>query len=258
MSGQNEETQPVFDLNLSFPELDPNSDTTSGTSSTSVIPWNDLRASQVLNTWKRLLKLDTPYRYREDVLLFSEGDLRSEALLLGRGIVKLTYRIPSGRESLSRIRYPGEFLDQCSYDLDLPSPVSARTVIPCEVYRIEMSRMNEARERNPEISAFEKRILKLELYNAHMANLQLKNLRASERLYRLFLEIATVLGGRRSAGFIEFVLPLINYEVAELIGVSPSHYKQLRNELEQTGKLQRRERRIMLLALPDQMDLSTR
>jgi Crp-like helix-turn-helix domain len=107
--------------------------------------------------------------------------------------------------------------------------------------------VQEAEQRNAEMNAFQKYTLRQDLYNMCVANLQLKSLSPGERLDRLLCELAAVLGARRAAGSVQFVLPLDNLEMAELLALSESHYKQIRTDLERAGRLRRKQRRVIIL-----------
>jgi CRP-like cAMP-binding protein len=211
-----------------------------------VTQWSEPEAAQALHTWRRLLNLGPVQRYREKAVLFYQGDPVRDLILISRGMVKVTFSPPDGDKLLSRLRYPGQFVEQCACDLGVPSPVSATAIVPCEVHRIDLARINEARVRNLEVGAFEKYILKRDLYNAHAANIELQTLTPARRLERLLSQLATVLGAHRSSGPVEFVLPLDNVEMASILGLSQTHYKQIRGELEDQGRLGRQGRRVVL------------
>ncbi len=209
--------------------------------------WSEAQAAQTLNTWRRLLALGSPHNHRGRTLLFSQGEDIRELLLLARGIVKLTCILPNGRESMLTLRYPGQFVEECVYDLNLPSPVSATTIVPCEIHRVDIARMREAERRDPEVNAFAKYVLKRDLYNICRSNMELKSVRPAQRCERLLWELAAVLGSIRSGNPVQFVLPLDNLEMAEMLGLSESHYKKIRSELEESGVLHRQGRRGVVL-----------
>lgn len=153
--------------------------------------------------------------------------------------MKLTCDLPDGKQSLFALRYPGQILEECAYDLKLPYPVSGATVLPCDIHRLEVGRMIEAEQRNPEVNAFEKLVLKRDLYNEGVALVELKTLAPDEILERFLWELAAVQGAREGAGQARFTLPLHNIEMAEWLGISESHYKQMCTALEEAGVLQR-------------------
>ncbi len=216
------------------------------TSQNAITKWNEPQASQTLNTWKRLLILSPAEKYGGNITLFFQGDQVRELFILARGIVKLTCIFNDGQSYLT-LRYPGQFIEECAYDLDMPSPASATTITPCDIHRIDITRIREAERRNAEVNAFEKCVLKRDLYNMGIARAELRQLAPAERLERLLWELATVLGGRKMEGAVQFVLPLNNFEMAGLLGLSESHYKQIRGELELTGRLRRLGRRAVVL-----------
>ncbi len=213
--------------------------------------WSAAEAARTLNTWRRILPLDPPEACGADVVLIQQGEKPREVLILASGIVKLTHNLPNGRQCLLELRYPGDFVEHCANGLEALSPVTASTITPCNIYRLEIGRMADAAQRNPEVHAFEKHILKRDLYKAFIANLKLKTLSPIDRLEHALWEIARVRTQDRRTPRTEFVLPLSNSEMADWIGISESHYKQTRSELERAGRLQRMEgKRLVLLRAP--------
>jgi CRP-like cAMP-binding protein len=213
----------------------------------SITEWNAAHATQTLNTWRRLLPLGPTRRYRENVVLFAQGDPPREVFLIVTGIVKLTCDLPNGQESLLMLRYPGQFAEECTYDLQLPYPVTGTTITPCELHRLDLARMLEAEQKNPEVNAFENFVLKRDLYKVCMINIELKTLDSMDLLERALWEIATVQAGGKPKTPAEVALPLDNKEMAEWLGMSESHYKQTRTGLEEAGRLRRKDGKHLIL-----------
>lgn len=208
--------------------------------------WNEAQAAQELATWRRLLPLGPLQHYPERHAIFTQGDMPRDVFILARGIVKLTCDLPDGKRSLFALRYPGQILEECAFDLKLPYPVSAATVLPCEIHRLEAGRMIEAAQRNPEVNAFENLVLKRNLYNEGVALVEFKTLPRDDLLERFLWNLAAVQGARARDGQVRFILPLRNIEMAEWLGISESHYKQMRAALEEAGVLQRDGKRFVL------------
>jgi hypothetical protein len=79
--------------------------------------------------------------------------------------------------------------------------------------------------------------------------LALKGLAPADILERLLWELASALGGLVSQGVARLVMPFSNAEMADLCGLSESHYKEVRRELEETGRVKHLERRLWVLHL---------
>jgi CRP-like cAMP-binding protein len=212
--------------------------------------WSETVAAQRCANWRRLLGLGPVERHKANVTLFRQGDNPREVLLLTRGIVKLTCDLRAGQRSLVGLRYPGHFVEEFAHDLHLVYPVSGITIVPCELYRIDIVRLRALEQQNPEVSAFEKRIVKQDLYNCAHANLEKRTLEPADQLERFLWELATILGARGAAGQVRLALPLDNSEMAELLGFSESHYKHIRGQLERAGRLKREGRRNIALSAP--------
>jgi CRP-like cAMP-binding protein len=210
-------------------------------SSPSHTEWSAAQAAQRLSAWRELLHLGPPDRWGEHVTLFEQGDEPREIFVLANGIIKLTCNLPNGQRSLLMLRYPGDVVEDCTNRLQVRYPVSGTTVTACQIHRLTRTRIAEAERHNPDVNAFEKYILARDLYNQYLANLEIKTLNSIDLLERRLWEIATVQTGGRTAPRMEFVLPLNNGEMADWLGMSESHYKQTRCDLERTGRLRRCE-----------------
>ena len=216
-----------------------------------VIAWSAAQAARTLSTWRRLLSLAPPEEYQEDVFLFQQGDEPREVFIIASGIVKLTCDVSNGQKSLLTLRYPGDFVEVCTNDVHPRYPMTGTTVTRCEIHRLQIKQLSEAGQRNHEVNAFENHVLKRDLYNLCIANVELKTLNPIDLLEHALWDIARVQTGNRwPQQRLEFVLPLKNSEMAEWLGISESHYKQVRSELEQMGHLRRNGRRLLLLHGP--------
>lgn len=146
------------------------------------------------------------------------------------------------------LRYPGQFADQFAHELRQPYSVTATTLTRCEVHRIDVDHLLEAGRRNPEVSAFEKYMLKGDLYNVCLSNIAMKTLGSTDLLEHALWEIAIAQTRGKATPPLEFILPLTNREMAEWLGMSESHYKQTRTALEAARRLRRTNgRRFVLL-----------
>jgi CRP/FNR family transcriptional regulator len=180
-------------------------------------------------------------------VLFSQGDEAKSTFLLARGIVKLAYSSPDGGQHLLGLRYPGDLIGNWWLDLRMHCPFSAITAVPCELHRIDCALVRDGAIQNRGALRFHVETLQRDLCSLAATHLALKGLAPADILERLLWELAAALGGLASQGVARLVLPFSNAEMADLCGLSESHYKEVRRELEDTGRVKHLERRLWVL-----------
>lgn len=214
----------------------------------SIPPWTAAQAVGVVSMWRSLLKLATPRKYPRQAIIFSQGENERDMFLIARGLAKVVVCGPDGQESIVALRYPGQFLEYSFCKRNMPYQVSAMTLVPSDIYRVDRRELQDAHRNNPDIGVLEIEVLSHELYTLADKHLAFKFCSPTDRLETLLWELATVLDGLESDRKAHLVLPLDNVDMAALCGVSESHYKAIRRSLEQTGRLRRQDRRRWLLS----------
>lgn len=191
--------------------------------------------------------LGTLFPFDKRLQIFAQGSKPEEVFLLERGIVKLAYTLPNGSTELLCLRYPGQFVEECAYVLGIPYPISAFTITPCHLYRIEARQMLETMRQNAEFANFIVHLQDVDLYNTAVALVEMKTLRPHERLDRFFWDLGAVIGDRRADGSIHLILPLSDNEIGQLLGFSVVHLKRSRKQLEDMGRLRHEGHRGIIL-----------
>lgn len=107
--------------------------------------------------------------------------------------------------------------------------------------------MREGTQADRDAQSFHRESLERDLCGLAATHLALKALAPTEVLERLLWELASVLGGLTPQGAARLVLPFSNAEMADLCGLSESHYKEVRRELEETGRARHVARRLWTL-----------
>jgi CRP/FNR family transcriptional regulator len=180
-------------------------------------------------------------------VLFSQGDEAKSTFLLARGIVKLTYSSPDGGQHLLGLRYPGDLIGDWWLDLRMPYPFSAITAVACEIHRIDSAQIRDRALRDRNAQHFHAETLQRDLCSLAATHLALKELTPTDILERLLWELAAALGGLAAEGNARLVMPFSNAEMADLCGLSESHYKEVRRELEKTGRVRHLARKLWAL-----------
>jgi CRP/FNR family transcriptional regulator len=211
------------------------------------IQWTSARAARTLAQWRGLLRWDSAEKYPHKSVLFSQGDEAKSAFLLARGVVKLAYSSPDGGQHLLGLRYPGDLIGDWWLDLKMHCPLSAITAVPCEIHRVDSTQIRERAVQDRNAQHFHTETLQRDLCRLAATHLALKGLPPTDILERLLWELASVLAGFAPQGVARLVLPFSNAEMADLCGLSESHYKEVRRELELTGRVRHLARRLWVL-----------
>lgn len=211
------------------------------------IQWTSARAARTLARWRELFRWDAAQKYPHKSVLFSQGDEAKSAFLLARGVVKLLYSSPDGGQHLLGLRYPGDLIGDWWLGLRMHCPFSAITAVPCEIHRIDSAQIRERARRDRNAEHFHIETLQRDLCSLAATHLALKGLAPTDILERLLWELASVLGGLAAQGPARLVLPFSNAEMADLCGLSESHYKEVRRELQETGRVRHLARRLWVL-----------
>ncbi len=86
-------------------------------------------------------------------VLFHQGDLAKEFIVLGKGIVKVWQTRPSGDPTTIRIMGPGDIIGGVAVFRRIPFPATATAITECILLSWAAARMNELMERYPAIRA---------------------------------------------------------------------------------------------------------
>jgi len=211
------------------------------------VQWTSARAARTLARWRDLFRWDSAQKYPHKSVLFSQGDEAKSTFLLARGIFKLAYSSPEGGQNLLGLRYPGDLIGDWWLDLRMPCPFSAITAVPCELHRIDSAQVRDRALRDRSALHFRVERLQRDLCFLAATHLAFKGLPPTDILERLLWELTAALGGLASQGTARLVMPFSNAEMADLCGLSESHYKEVRRELEETGRVKHVERRRWVL-----------
>jgi CRP-like cAMP-binding protein len=181
-------------------------------------------------------------------LISWQENIAREVFLVARGVAKLVFSEPNGREVLVALRYPGQFVDYWPRQPAGANPLSAIALVTSEVYRIDVSTVRCAQQQNPDLHIQDADLLRYDLDDLAARFVRSKLLSPADRLEQLLRELAAVLGWKDSSGKAHVMLPFDNFEFASLCGVSESHYKAVRHELKKSGRVRQEGRRIWVLA----------
>jgi CRP-like cAMP-binding protein len=207
--------------------------------------WDLRRALRIIEEWKRRFGLKAPRRIARGTEIFGIGTPPNDIFLLVRGVAALYYRLSEGRETLFLLAYPGDILAITSPEANIPTQTSASSVTSCEVYRLDMHQLQRA-DADGSVAALLNRSLRIQMARRTKALAELLALSPAERLEHQLCELADVLGVSGNEP-VRIPMPLKDYELARLLGLSERQFKRVKTDMQRTGKFTVEDGRIFQL-----------
>jgi len=170
--------------------------------------------------------------YPAGVRLFTQGGASADAFFIAEGLVKLQRVQDRGQEVIVGLRGTGWFLAASAIVLERAHVVTAVTVTECTLSRIPAPQF---RGLVRESRAFSWRILRMnseEIHDQLVEAADRSSLPARERLERFLTRLVPRDAVAGPNGQWRVPIPLRQWEIADLIGVTPQYVCQLFHELE--------------------------
>lgn len=175
-------------------------------------PFNALGMTRRYPPGTRLYRQDTPARH---------------VYLIRDGMIKLSHLHQDGREIIIGLSHRGKILATATVILEIAHPVTAVTLTPCSIHSVSAEDFLHLIKTDPQFSFHLHRIHCGEINEQVSRLAELSLLTARERLERLLGEIGLI---KTTGSFPDEVppgLPLKNWELAELLAVTPEHLCRL-------------------------------
>jgi CRP-like cAMP-binding protein len=183
--------------------------------------------------------------YRKGMEILSQGDHPEAVYLVEAGLAKLLRRQADGTESIVALRGQGQFLGAASALLDREQATTATALTACRVRCFEVSTFRELVQTDTVLSWRLHQMLCYELEESLITLSEVRSVCARARLSNLLRRTVTWIGGidQRSTDPVE--IPLKQWEIAELLGVTPQYVCQMLSELAREGFVRRIGNRIL-------------
>ena len=194
--------------------------------------------------WDALICEGTLDRVSRGTELLSQGYSASSVVLVLSGLVKLSHVYADGRSAIVGLRVGPCLLGSWPVLLEMAQPLTAVAISACDISRITAQRFGALLKAGGPLS------WRVHLEHAHellresTQTAELACLDARERL-ESFLGLLRLEYAHGCDAPIE--LPLRDWEIAQLLAITPQYMSRLMGELESQGRLQRRGSRWLLL-----------
>lgn len=197
-----------------------------GTSSAAASGWED---------WRTFLF--EGQAYGAGCTVIEQGAPARDVFHVEQGLLKLVRLDAAGCDSIVGLRTAGGFIGAEAVLLDQPHSVTAITLSPCLLSRMDAEAFRERVRSNPEFSWHLHVTHSRELHAETVQRADFATLPAKDRLIRVFERLAgdEVVGDQP----VTVRLPLKQWEIARLISVTPQYVCQLMAQLEEDGMLER-------------------
>lgn len=176
-----------------------------------------------------------PIQHSAGAVLIEQGETARDVFHVASGLVKLQRVQPDGQELIVGLRSSGWILGAAAAIVEKPYPATAITVTPCYLARIEASRFRNRVFTDRQLSWRIHRMHGEEIYEQAAAAADHKTAPARKRLERFLARWVPHTVAADKNGFVPVELPLRQWEIAQLIGVTPQYLCQLFAELEREG-----------------------
>lgn len=189
------------------------------------------------------LALDLPANKQ----LFRQGAIPDCVYLLEKGIAKLSYLDPNGKEVIIGLRFSRTVLGMTALVLNCAHSFAAVTVTPCKMLQMRASNFVGLLSRETKISLCLHKLQAQEIDYLLQTFVQMASHSARHRLAKLLLDIALELEAFQPEEDSSLCVPLKQYEIAELLAVTPEHTSRLLRALERDGLVQRKGKSLLIL-----------
>ena len=199
-----------------------------------------------------LCNLSPSQNYPGGVELLKQGSISEYVYFIESGLVKITSLCESGRELITCLRSPGWLLGITSVILQKPNLVQATTLMYCQLRMISASAYLDLLATNIKFASFSQQALSREAYEQITPMVELGCCSARYRLERFLWALASEF---RQPGAQEEVclrMPLKNWEVAQLLAITPAYLCRLLNQLEEE-KILRRKNGLLFIPEPERL-----
>jgi CRP-like cAMP-binding protein len=155
--------------------------------------------------------------------------------------VKLTRAEPDGKQVIVALRHAGWLLGASSLLLGTRYAATAETLTRCKLCFIPPEMMTQAMDTDARFSRWISTIFGREVHSGLLSISERSCLSGRQRLEKFFRELAQAQSGPDLKRPTKIQMVLKNWEVAQLLALTPQHLSRLIKELEVDGIITRKK-----------------
>ena len=173
--------------------------------------------------------------------LFRQGSSQQEVFFIDQGLVKLVHTNEDGIETIIGLRSSGWPLGAAAAILHQACPFTAATVIRCQIRRVLAGNFLDHVQRNPQFACRLNQVFSREIHDQVSRLIELASLPARLRVEQLIRLLITAPESSAPKHEVRVTVPLKQWELAQLLAVTPAYLSRLLDRLEQNGTLTRKK-----------------
>jgi len=183
--------------------------------------------------------------FRPGVVLVQQGCVVEQLCMVAKGITKRAFLESSGRELIMGLRFGPAMVAGDYTILGIPCPLTVTTVSQCSAYLVRSEALRQLLVTKPGIAFHISRLLACESAEYASALMEVRSGSTRKRLVELLKRLrgSSDLSDKTGA---ELAVHLRNYEMAELLAVTPEHLSRLVRSLRHEGVLRTDRRKVVL------------
>jgi CRP-like cAMP-binding protein len=190
-----------------------------------------------------------PQSHPDGVELFLQGSAPTHIYFLDRGVVKLTRNEHNGGAIILGLHTPGDLIGTAAAVSQREHQFAATTVGPCQLTEMSVSQFHDLLRVNMSFSMWVLNCLSIEAEDHHNRIAQLACCSARQRLEYLLWQFVHKMGAGQLPCRLR--VGLKQWELANLLAVTPAYLCKLIKELEDDGLLCRKGGWLLVCRLDD-------
>lgn len=173
-------------------------------------------------------------------VIFSQGEAPHTVCLICNGLVKLTRTESDGHRLIVGLRKTGWLLGAAAVLPGLPYASTAETVTRSKLCFLTVDQFQHEMKTNAELGQWVSIILSRGVYSSTISISEKGCQTGRQRLEKFLWEMIRVQNHCNIEKPIKIPIPLMNWEIAQLLGLTPQHLSRLIGQMEKEGVIVRK------------------
>jgi CRP/FNR family cyclic AMP-dependent transcriptional regulator len=196
---------------------------------------------------KKLLNCQTSRVIPAQHVIYSQGESPHSVCLICDGVVKVTRTESNGNRIIVGVRQKGWVLGAVSFILNTPYETTAETITRSKLCFVPAETFKQAMDTNAKFSQWISMIL-CRMWRFGILSISEKScLPGRQRLEKFLWELVKTQSGSDKNKRIKIQMILKNWEVAQLLSLTPQHLCRLVKQLENEGIILKKNGWLILL-----------
>jgi len=196
---------------------------------------------------KLLQDCATKHVYRPGAYIFGQEESSQSVHLINSGMVKTVCADSAGGQLITGLRSRGWILGTSTVILGTPHEDSAIAVNTSEIAEVPAGRFLSLLRTSTFLSWYVHTLQSSELADMAEQRLLLRDAGSGGRFTHFLCKLLKATGQNHFAEPVRISIPLKQYEIAQLVAVTPEHLSRLAKEMERRGMIRREKHSITVM-----------